>query len=73
MTNYAKVKEHKELIRDMHSKAILNIDEQSLLEHRKKKSMMKEIVNNSQKINQIENDISEIKQILFSLSDKFKV
>ncbi len=67
MTNYAKVKEHKDLIRDMESKAILNIDSQALMEHRRKKSVMKEVVNNSQKINQMENDIKEIKEMLFSL------
>ena len=73
MTEYAKVKEHKELIRDMHSKAVLNTDSQALLEHRKKKAMMQEVVNNSMKINQIENDIAEIKQMLISLAQKNKV
>lgn len=70
MSKYAKVKDHKELIRDMHSKAVLNIDTQALLEHRKKKAAMQEIVNNSQKIKKIENDIAEIKQLLFSLAEK---
>ena len=73
MTEYAKVEEHKELIRDMHSKAVLNTDSQALLEHRKKKAMMQEVVNNSMKINQIENDIAEIKQMLISLAQKNKV
>lgn len=67
MTNYAKVKNHKDLVRDMESKAILNIDSQSLNEHRKKKAVMQQIVENSKKINQMETDIGEIKQMLTSL------
>lgn len=67
MTNYAKVKEHKDLVRDMESKAILNIDTQALMEHRKKKALMREVVNNSNKINQMESDIGEIKQMLLSI------
>lgn len=70
MNNYAKVKDHKELIRDMHSKAVLNIDTQALLEHRKKKAAMREVFVNSEKIKKIENDIAEIKQLLFSLVEK---
>jgi hypothetical protein len=73
MTKYAKVEEHDDLIRDMHSKAILNIDNQALMEHRKKKEMMKKVLNNSQKIENIENQISEIKQMLSILIDKNKV
>lgn len=70
MTNYAKVEEHEDLIRDMHSKAILNIDNQALVEHRKKKEMMKKVINNSQKIDKIENELSEIKKMLSILIDK---
>lgn len=64
MTNFAKVKDHTGLVREMYSKAILSVDDQALKDHRKKKAMMKEVVNNSQKINQIENDMQEIKQML---------
>lgn len=73
MTNYAKVKEHKDLIRDMHSKAILNVDNQALVEHRNKKTLMKKVINNSNKIEKMENDLSEIKQMLSILIDKNKV
>ena len=72
MTNFAKVEEHKELIRDMHSKAILNIDNQALLEHRKRKDMMRKVINNSSKIDRLENDVSEIKQMLSILIEKIK-
>jgi hypothetical protein len=73
MTNYAKVKEHRNLIRDLHSKAILNIDNQALTEHRNKKKIMKKVIDNSQKIEKMENDLSEIKQMLCILIDKKKV
>lgn len=70
MTDYAKVKDHENLIRDLHSKAILNVDNQSLVEHRKKKEMMKKVINNSQKIDKIENELSDIKKLLSILIDK---
>lgn len=73
MTNYAKVKEHRNLIRDLHSKAILNIDNQALMEHRNKKKIMKKVIDNSQKIEKMENDLSEIKQMLSILIDNKKV
>ena len=67
MTNYAKVKEQKGLVREMYSKAILNTDAQALQEHRKNKKMMKELVDNSTKIKKIEDDISSIKEMLSSI------
>jgi hypothetical protein len=73
MTNFAKVKDHSGLIREMYSKAILNVDDQALSDHRKKKVMMREVINNSQKINKMENDIQEIKQMLLAIVEKTKV
>lgn len=67
MSNYAKVKDEKGLIRDMNSKAILNVDSKALNEHRNKKQMMKGVIDNSHKINRIEDDILEIKQLLAQL------
>jgi len=67
MSNYVKVKDHNGLVRDMSSKAILSVDTAALEEHRKKKSMMKGVIENSHKINRIEDDILEIKQLLAQL------
>lgn len=67
MSNYVKVKDHNGLVRDMSSKAILSVDTAALEEHRKKKNMMKNVIENSHKINRIEDDISEIKQLLAQL------
>jgi hypothetical protein len=61
MSDYAKVKDHKGLIRDMYSKAVLNVDEESLLDHRRKKMIMKDIVCASNKISELETDIKQIK------------
>jgi hypothetical protein len=73
MSNFAKVKDHNFLIRDMNSKAILNIDKEALENHRKKRDMMKNIVENNQKIGELENNIKEIKELLYSLLERNKV
>jgi len=64
------VKEHKGLVRDLESKAILNIDDQSLIEHRNKKKFLKNLIENSNKIEKLESDISDIKTMLMQLLNK---
>jgi carbamoylphosphate synthase small subunit len=73
MTNYAKVKEHNDLVRDMNSKAILNIDQEALENHRRKKTVMKSIVENNEKIHELDNDVKEIKKMLACLLERYKV
>jgi hypothetical protein len=73
MTNYAKVKEHNDLVRDMSSKAILNIDQEALENHRKNKSIMKSLVENHKKVEELEDDVKEIKQMLLCLLERYKV
>jgi carbamoylphosphate synthase small subunit len=73
MSNYAKVKEHNDIVRDMDSKAILNIDRESLENHRRKKTVMKSIVENNEKIHELDNDVKEIKQMLSCLLERYKV
>lgn len=70
MTNYAKVKDHRGLVRDMDSKAVLNVDTQALHEHRRKKKVMTDLMNQSSRIDKIENDVSEIKDMLLQLLKK---
>lgn len=67
MTNFAKVKGHNDLVRELHSKAILSIDKESLMEHRKKKKVLSEIFANTERINRMESDIEEIKQMVLQL------
>jgi soluble P-type ATPase len=73
MTNLAKVKEHKGLVREMHSKAILNTDEQSLFEHRKNKRIMRDLMKNNEKISELENSINDIKLMLQTILEKDKI
>jgi hypothetical protein len=73
MTNYAKVKEHNDLVRDMTSKAILNIDQEALENHRRKKTVMKSIVENNEKIKELDNDVKEIKEMLACLLERYKI
>jgi hypothetical protein len=73
MNNYAKVEDHKDLIRDMSSKAILNIDHEALENHRRKKLMMQSLVENTKKVQELDNDVKEIKQMLSCLLERYKV
>lgn len=70
MSNYSKVKDKNGLIRDMSSKAILNIDKQALDEHRQKRKVMKDLMSQGSRIDKMENDISEIKNMLTELLKK---
>ncbi len=72
MTDFAKVKDHKGLIRDMNSKAILNVDNESLMDHRNKKNVMKKMLENSNKIDKLENDVSEIRDMLQLIINRLK-
>ena len=73
MTDFAKVKDHKGLIRDLNSKAILNVDNEALTEHRNRKNVMKKMVDTTEKIEKLENDINQIKDMLIQLIQKNKV
>lgn len=61
MTNYAKVKDNLGLIRDMDSKAILNIDTQALQDHRKRRQAA---LMQSRRLDNLEQSVAEMKQML---------
>ena len=65
------VKDHRELVRDTESGAILNIDRSAYLnalERHKNKEKQKEIIeNNTNDINSIKTELSEIKIMLKTL------
>jgi hypothetical protein len=73
MSNFLKVEDHNELVRDPYSKAILHVDRTSLLEHRKKKQVLKEMFNNTERLNKLEDAVDEIKQMLEILIKTHKV
>jgi len=73
---FAKVKDHENLVRDMNSKAILNIDKLALQEYHQKRELVKkelaEKIESKQRLDKIENEMSEIKDLLRELIGKGK-
>ena len=65
---FAKVKDHENLVRDMNSKAILNTDKLALQEYYQKRELVKkelsEKTESKQRLDKIENEMSEIKDLL---------
>ena len=73
---FAKVKDHDNLVRDMNSKAILNTDKLALQEYYQKRELIKkelsEKTESKQRLDKIENEMSEIKDLLRELIGKGK-
>jgi len=71
---YAKVKDHDNLVRDMNSKAVLNTDRVGLQDYYLKKDSVKkeqsEKLETKQRIEKIEKDMSEIKELLREIAMK---
>lgn len=67
MNNYIPVKDNKSLLRDGFSKALLSVDREALSQHRNKRKMMRELIENSTKIVKLEDELNEIKSILQEL------
>ena len=73
---FAKVKDHENLVRDMNSKAILNTDKLALQDYYQKRELAKkelsEKTESKQRLDKIENEMSEIKDLLRELIGKGK-
>ena len=73
---FAKVKDHDNLVRDMNSKAILNTDRLALQECYQKRELAKkelsEKTESKQRLDKIENEMSEIKDLLRELIGRGK-
>mgnify|MGYP003657457721 CR=1 FL=1 len=71
---YAKVKDHDNLVRDMNSKAVLNTDRVGLQDYYLKRDSVKkeqsEKIETKQRIEKIEKDMSEIKELLREIAMK---
>jgi hypothetical protein len=65
---YAKVKDHDNFIRDMNSKAVLNTDRNGLQDYYQKREIAKkeqsEKIETKQRLAKIEEEMSEIKDLL---------
>lgn len=66
---YAKVKEQQNLIRDLDTNAILNVDASALKKHEKIMLEKQKELRTQQQINSLKDDISEIKEMLRSLKN----
>jgi hypothetical protein len=68
--NSIKVKDHKDLIRDRHSKAIVNTDRQGYEAYLIKQKKAQRIDLVEQKVSDLQDDIQDIKQLLQQLVSK---
>jgi hypothetical protein len=73
---YAKVKDHNHLIRDIHSKAVLNTDKAGLNDYMMKREIAKkqkeEQTETKMRLAQLEQDMSEIKNMLIEIAQMRK-
>lgn len=58
--SYLKVKDNRNLVRDSHTKAIININEDGLREYQDKRRMYEKLM----KVDELETEIKEIKNLL---------
>ncbi len=69
---YAKVKDHNHLIRDMNSKAVLNTDKAGLQDYMIKRNIAKkqqeEQSETKMRLAQLEEDMTEIKNLLIEIA-----
>ena len=74
---FAKVKDHDNLVRDMNSKAILNTDKSGLNDYLMKREIAKkqqaEQIQTKDRLDKIENDMSDIKNLLVQLVNTGKL
>ena len=67
MTKYLKVEGREDLVREVHSKAILSADLKKLQEHREKKEFFKSLMSQKDDINTLKEEMSEIKVLLHQI------
>lgn len=65
-----KVKDHENLRRDPHSRAIINIDKQEYVAYLKKRQKAERLEQVESKVYDMQNDIKDIKQMLQQLVSK---
>jgi hypothetical protein len=70
MANYAKVKENPDLVRDLDSQAILNTNTDALTSYKKRRSKEREINQSLDDINNMKQDINELKTLMQRILEK---
>ena len=59
-----KVEDNPNLVRDSKSKAIINVDDSGYKDYKNRKNLQTKMINMSEEINELKNDIGEIKSLL---------
>jgi hypothetical protein len=72
MNDYLKVKDRPDLIRDTHSKAILNKDLNALNKYREERDFKLKLANVVEEHNDLKKDVSEIKDLLNKLLERIQ-
>ena len=67
MANFAKITDNPSLVRDMFSKAVLNTDKTVIKKHEQRIAVLQKEQAREVEINNMKNDITEIKQLLQTL------
>lgn len=67
---YLNVEDRPDLVRDSESKAILSVDINKLKEHREKKNFFKNISNTIKEVDDLKQDVKEIKIALSLILEK---
>ena len=70
MTDAIKVRDHKNLRRDPHSQAIINVDRQEYVAYLRKQQKAERLEHVESKVYDMQNDIKDIKQMLQQLVSK---
>ena len=70
MIDAIKVKDHENLRRDPHSRAIINVDKQEYVAYLKKQQKAQRLEQVESKVYDMQNDIKDIKQMLQQLVSK---
>ena len=70
MNDFLKVKDHPNLIRDVKSNAILNVDNDALNKYREEREQILKLRSVVKEHDQMKNDINDIKQMLLKLMEQ---
>ena len=70
MTQFAKVKENPDLVRDMNTQAILNTNVDALKAYKKRRQKERDISDSLSDINNMKQDINDLKTLMQRILDK---
>jgi predicted transcriptional regulator len=70
MSDYIKVIEHKDLIRDSNSKAILTKDSDSLNKYKEDRELKRKLMEVAQNYDTLKNDVNDIKTMIQFLIER---